>query len=231
MPILKALSGAVALVILSCSGVASARFIQGDPIGLQGGINTYAYVGDSPISSIDPSGLACVSVAGRTTCSVPGGPTFTVPTPLGFPTMLGPNDDFYHFYSVQRSLGCAPAGGVLSALINNPTPGVPSPATPQGTPNNALVLGMNNYVTSYLTADVTSGSTIVVNIAGTGTGAAFGPGYVARYVSGGQAYTAGEGRNWKQSPAVTGSAFQTLANEALWGQQMSQTISQCGCPR
>jgi uncharacterized protein RhaS with RHS repeats len=231
MSILKTLSGTLALAMLTCSGVTSARFIQADPIGLQGGINTYAYVGNNPISSIDPSGLACVSVAGRTTCSVPGGPTFTVPTPLGFPPMLGPNDDLYHFYRVQRSIGCASPGSVLSGLINNPTPGVPLPATLQGTPNNAVVLGMNNYVTSYLTVDVTSGSAIVVNIAGTGAGAAFGPGYVARYVSGGQAYTSGEGRNWKQSPAVTGSAFQTLANEALWGQQMNKIISECGCPR
>src|SRR5262245_479005 len=148
------------------------RYIQSDPIGLQGGINTYAYVANNPLSSIDPSGQACVSIGGRTTCAVPGGPTFTVPTPLGFPTMLGANDDFYHFYRVQRSIGCASPEGVLSGLINNPTPGMPLPATPQGTPNNAVVLGVNNYVTSYLTVDVTSGASIVVNIAGTGGGAA-----------------------------------------------------------
>ncbi|HEY9778281.1 MAG TPA: RHS repeat-associated core domain-containing protein, partial [Planktothrix sp.] len=37
------------------------RFLNRDPIGVRGGLNLYAYVGNSPMGAIDPSGLQAIS--------------------------------------------------------------------------------------------------------------------------------------------------------------------------
>ena len=60
MSIMKGVSTTLIVALLSYCGVASARFVQADPIGLEGGINPYAYASGNPLTYADPTGLSSI---------------------------------------------------------------------------------------------------------------------------------------------------------------------------
>jgi len=219
------------------------RYAHADPTGLAGGHNLFGYAGQSPIGAIDPSGLSCFAVGGTVTCSAPnGGPTVSFPRPLGWPNLLGAGDLSYHHYNIQVPVGCRDAESTMQAIINNPTPGSPSPATSGGTPNDATpsyispILnlidvissfgddpsGDYNPVISYLTVDMNTGQPVVVNV--TQPGHFLFPGYVARTVTqttmGTVVNNVGEGTGVLQAPY---SPFGGYINN-VWMQQTQSIL-------
>lgn len=87
------------------------RYITPDPIGLEGGINLYPYVGNDPVNNKDLEGLRVLPV--------PGAPGLPLPLPPVF--IPGTPENKAWTDSVNKLFG--KIGETISNVINGPWPG------------------------------------------------------------------------------------------------------------